>query len=145
MLADVRRILIGAPLHSARIAHERLSKIQVLAVFSSDALSSVAYATKEILLVLVAAGSAALGLSLPIALVIVALLVVLDSPTAPLSSHYWPNWTRRTCASRIEAWLSWCCPGLCPPGGGTTCSTSRQHRSSRGYCSIASDGPARIG
>jgi amino acid transporter len=79
MLADVRRILIGAPLHSARITHERLSKIQALAVFSSDALSSVAYATEEILLVLVAAGSAALGLSLPIALVIVALLVIVAS------------------------------------------------------------------
>jgi amino acid transporter len=79
MLADFRRILIGAPLHSARITHERLSKIQALAVFSSDALSSVAYATEEILLVLVAAGSAALGLSLPIALVIVALLVIVAS------------------------------------------------------------------
>ncbi len=79
MLSDVRRILIGAPLPSARIIHERLSKIQALAVFSSDALSSVAYATEEILLVLVAAGSAALGLSLPIALVIVALLVIVAS------------------------------------------------------------------
>jgi amino acid transporter len=79
MLADVRRILIGAPLPSARIIHERLSKIQALAVFSSDALSSVAYATEEILLVLVAAGSAALGLSLPIALVIVVLLVIVAS------------------------------------------------------------------
>jgi amino acid transporter len=79
VLAEVRRILIGAPLHSARITHERLSKIQALAVFSSDALSSVAYATEEILLVLVVAGSAALGLSLPIALVIVALLVIVAS------------------------------------------------------------------
>jgi len=76
MLADVRRILIGAPLPSVRLAHERLSKIQALAVFSSDALSSVAYATEEILLVLVLAGTVALGLSLPIALVIVGLLVI---------------------------------------------------------------------
>ena len=61
---------------SAGILHERLSKIQALAVFSSDALSSVAYATEEILLVLVVAGTAALDLSLPIALAIVALLAI---------------------------------------------------------------------
>lgn len=76
MFADVRRFLIGAPLPSAQMVHERLNKIQALAVFSSDALSSVAYATEEILLVLVLAGSAALGLSLPIALTIVGLLVI---------------------------------------------------------------------
>jgi amino acid transporter len=76
MLTSLRRILIGAPLPSERAIHERLSKIQALAVFSSDALSSVAYATEEILLVLVVAGSAALGLSLPIALVIAGLLAI---------------------------------------------------------------------
>lgn len=76
MFADLRRILIGVPLPSTRIVHERLSKIQALAVFSSDALSSVAYATEEILLVLVLAGTWVLGLSLPIALVIVGLLVI---------------------------------------------------------------------
>ena len=76
MFADVRRILIGAPLPSARMVHERLSKVRALAVFSSDALSSVAYATEEMLLVLVLAGTGALGLSLPIALVIVGLLVI---------------------------------------------------------------------
>ncbi len=76
MFADLRRILIGVPLPSARMVHERLSKVQALAVFSSDALSSVAYATEEILLVLVLAGTWALGLSLPIALVIVGLLVI---------------------------------------------------------------------
>ena len=76
MLTSLRRILIGAPLPSERAIHERLSKIQALAVFSSDALSSVAYATEEILLVLVVAGSAVLGLSLPIALVIAGLLAI---------------------------------------------------------------------
>jgi amino acid transporter len=63
-------------LPSAGILHERLSKIQALAVFSSDALSSVAYATEEILLVLVVAGTAALDLSLPISLAIVTLLAI---------------------------------------------------------------------
>lgn len=79
MLARMRQILIGSPLPSAGILHERLTKIQALAVFSSDALSSVAYATEEILLVLVVAGTAAMGLSLPIALAIVALLAIVTS------------------------------------------------------------------
>lgn len=76
MAFDLRRVFIGNPLPSARLADERLSKILALAVFSSDALSSVAYATEEILLVLVVAGTAALGLSLPIALTIVLLLAI---------------------------------------------------------------------
>jgi len=76
MLTRVRQILIGAPLPSARLLHERLSKIQALAVFSSDALSSVAYATEEILLVLVTAGTAALVLSTPISLAIAGLLAI---------------------------------------------------------------------
>jgi len=50
-----------------------------LAVLSSDALSSVAYATEEILLVLVAAGSSGLGLSLPIAVAIILLLAIVLS------------------------------------------------------------------
>src|SRR5881392_1586011 len=56
--------------------HERLGKAVALAVFASDPLSSVAYATEEILLVLVLAGSAALSYSLPVALGIAALLAV---------------------------------------------------------------------
>ncbi len=76
MFTTVRKVLLGSPLPTAAEAHERLTKVQALAIFSSDALSSVAYATEEILLVLVVAGSAALGLSLPIALVIAGLLAV---------------------------------------------------------------------
>ncbi|MCC7354903.1 MAG: APC family permease, partial [Anaerolineae bacterium] len=72
----VKRILIGAPLASAEEIHERLTKVKALAVFSSDALSSSAYATGEILLQLVAAGVAALTLSLPISLAIAVLLAV---------------------------------------------------------------------
>jgi amino acid transporter len=79
MLATLRRMLIGTPLPTARMIHERLSKVQALAVLSSDALSSVAYATEEILLVLVLAGSGALALSLPIALLIAALLLIVAS------------------------------------------------------------------
>lgn len=76
MLTTLRRTLIGTPLPSERIIHERLGKIQALAVLSSDALSSVAYATEEILLVLVLAGGGALRLSWPIALAIAALLLI---------------------------------------------------------------------
>jgi amino acid transporter len=63
-------------LPSASILEERLNKIQALAIFSSDALSSVAYATEEILLVLVVVGTGALSLSLPIAAAITVLLAI---------------------------------------------------------------------
>jgi amino acid transporter len=76
MLTTVRQFMLGTPLPTTEEAHQRLTKVKALAVFSSDALSSVAYATEEILLVLVVAGSAALELSLPIALVIAGLLVI---------------------------------------------------------------------
>ena len=78
MLTDLKRVVIGSPIETARQAHERLSKRVALAVFSSDALSSVAYATEEILHVLVPAGLAALTLALPVALAIAVLLVVVS-------------------------------------------------------------------
>ena len=75
-ITKVKRVLIGAPLSTAAAAHERLTKVKALAVLSSDALSSVAYATEEILRVLlVAGGVAALSVSLPIGAAIVVLLV----------------------------------------------------------------------
>ncbi|MDT4969378.1 MAG: hypothetical protein QOJ64_4115 [Acidobacteriota bacterium] len=57
MAAELKRILIGRALKTEEAAHERLSKKTALAVFSSDALSSTAYATEEILLVLAAAAA----------------------------------------------------------------------------------------
>jgi amino acid transporter len=71
-----RRLLLGSPLPSEAYAHQRLNKLKALAVFSSDALSSVAYATEEILLVLVTAGVAAFALAMPVALVITGLLAI---------------------------------------------------------------------
>ncbi|MCX7855844.1 MAG: hypothetical protein N2556_07725, partial [Anaerolineae bacterium] len=71
---SLRRLLIGSPLATAQLKHERLTKIKALAVFASDALSSTAYATEEILLVLILAGSGAVGLAWPIALGIATLL-----------------------------------------------------------------------
>ena len=72
---NVRRLLIGAPLATHQAAHQRLSKPKALAVFSSDALSSSAYATEAILLILIAAGTGALGVSWWIALGIAALMI----------------------------------------------------------------------
>jgi amino acid transporter len=59
--------LVGRPLPTAQARHERLGKVTGLAVFASDNLSSVAYATEEILRVLLLAGAGALSLSIPIA------------------------------------------------------------------------------
>ncbi|MBM2812224.1 MAG: amino acid transporter [Chloroflexi bacterium] len=69
-----KALLVGDPLATEELAHERLSKVKALAVLSSDALSSSAYATEEILLVLVLAGSGALDLTLPVTLAILVLL-----------------------------------------------------------------------
>lgn len=76
MVAQIKRFLVGKPIATERQHHERLSRVTALAVFSSDALSSVAYATEAILAILVIGGSAALGLSLPIGGAIAVLLVV---------------------------------------------------------------------
>jgi amino acid transporter len=73
---NIRRMLVGEPLPTNEAIHQRLSKFKALAVFSSDALSSTAYATEAILLVLLAAGTAALGASWWIALGIAALLLI---------------------------------------------------------------------
>ncbi len=78
MLGNIKRVIIGNPIETARQSHERLSKKVALAVFSSDALSSVAYATEEILHVLLAAGLAAISLSLPVAIAITVLLIVVS-------------------------------------------------------------------
>src|SRR5438874_10902730 len=68
--------LIGSPIASSRAMHERLTKVKALAVFSSDALSSVAYATEEILLVLILAGMGAIPMAGPIAIGIAVLLFI---------------------------------------------------------------------
>ena len=75
-LAGIKRLLVGSPISSAHAEHERLSRVTGLAVLSSDALSSVAYATEEILRVLMIGGAAALSLSTPVSLVIALLLLI---------------------------------------------------------------------
>jgi amino acid transporter len=76
-LAGLRRAVFGRPLANEEEATERLSKVSALAVFSSDNLSSVAYATEAILFTLLAAGTAAFWLALPISGLIVAVLAVI--------------------------------------------------------------------
>ncbi len=78
-ISAVKKLFVGSPLATAQARHERLSRASALAVFSSDALSSVAYATEEILLVLVLAGTAALSFSIPIGIAIALLIAVVVS------------------------------------------------------------------
>jgi amino acid transporter len=77
MPKSLKSYLIGRPLTYQEQSHERLGRIQALAIFSSDALSSVAYATEAILIELAFLGSVALDWSLPVALAITALLIIL--------------------------------------------------------------------
>ena len=71
---SLKRVLVGRPLATAVAHSERIGRFPGLAVFSSDALSSVAYASEEILYVLAPLGALALGYSVPVALAIVTVL-----------------------------------------------------------------------
>jgi amino acid transporter len=72
----LKRLLVGKPIPSHLAHHERLSRVTGLAVLSSDALSSVAYATDFIVATLIVAGTAALSYAIPIGVVITALLAI---------------------------------------------------------------------
>lgn len=72
-----RTWLFGRPLATADAPHQTIGRIVGLAVFASDALSSTAYATQEILVILAFVGASALGLAFPISLAIVGLLAIL--------------------------------------------------------------------
>jgi amino acid transporter len=76
LLAQAKRLIVGEPIPSHLAHHERFSRFTGLAVLSSDALSSVAYATEEILRVLVLVSVGALSFATPIAFVIAAILAV---------------------------------------------------------------------
>ena len=73
---SIKEFLIGSPLETIKEKHERLTKTLGLAVFSSDALSSVAYGTEEIMIALLVGGAYLLHLTLPIAITIVALVAI---------------------------------------------------------------------
>ena len=72
-----RNWLIGRPLPTADAPHQTIGKFIGLAVFASDALSSTAYATQEMLVILAVAGTGAFQYSIPISFAIVALLAIL--------------------------------------------------------------------
>lgn len=75
-LRRISRLVVGAPLSTSEAEHQRLPKRLALPLFSSDALSSVAYATEEILIALVAGAAASTVVSLPIAFAIATLLAI---------------------------------------------------------------------
>jgi amino acid transporter len=74
--ASLKRVLVGRPLASHKAEHQLLPKLLALPVFSSDPLSSNAYATEEMMLVLVTAGASALAFRIPIALAIATVLII---------------------------------------------------------------------
>ena len=75
----LKRVLVGRAVASDRLEHTLLPKILALPVFSSDALSSVAYATEEILRVLLVASAGTVALAMPISIAIAALLIIVVS------------------------------------------------------------------
>jgi amino acid transporter len=87
-IAKIRALLFGRPLSTHEEITERLPKKKALAIFSSDPISSSAYATEEILRVLVLAGSGALLLSLPIAAAIALLLAVVSTSYRQIGYAY---------------------------------------------------------
>ena len=81
-LRKVRTILIGRPISTEREEHERLTKLKALAIFSSDNISSSAYATEEMMRILIVAGVGAISLTMPLTIVICAVLAI-------VATSYW--------------------------------------------------------
>lgn len=77
MMRLLRRLLIGRPLHNQEMSHERLPIWKALSIFSSDALSSVAYGPEQIMLALAIPGILAYGYVWPVAVAIIILLGIL--------------------------------------------------------------------
>jgi hypothetical protein len=82
LLSSLKRVLVGNPLTTAAAKHERLAKIPALAIFASDMMSSVAYATEEILLVLVLGGWTAMQYAPEVGIAIGLLAAI-------VASSYW--------------------------------------------------------
>ena len=90
VFGTIRHALIGRPIATEHEINERLTKLKALAVFSSDALSSSAYATEEIMRVLVLASAGAIGLTMPVSLAIgVVLAIVVISYRQTIAAY--PN------------------------------------------------------
>jgi amino acid transporter len=81
-LRKVRTVLIGRPISTEREEHERLTKLKALAIFSSDNISSSAYATEEMMRILIVAGVGAISLTMPLTVMICAVLAI-------VATSYW--------------------------------------------------------
>ncbi|MDP1629315.1 MAG: APC family permease, partial [bacterium] len=90
MFGRIRDLILGKPLATKAIRHERLSNAQGLAIFSSDSLSSTAYATEEILLVLATVGIGVFFYSIPITIAI-SILIILVSVSYRQVIHAYPQ------------------------------------------------------
>ncbi|MBM4424313.1 MAG: APC family permease [Chloroflexi bacterium] len=90
LLESFKQLLIGPRLHTADAPHQTIGKAIGLAVFASDALSSTAYATDEIIIVLFMAGTGALAFSLPVAIGIITLLAIVTI-SYEQTIHAYPN------------------------------------------------------
>lgn len=87
-ITNVKRVLIGQPFPNSQEIHERLDRVRGLAVFASDPISSNAYATEAIMSVLVVLGSGALRLTLPLALAVAALVLLVVFSYIQTIMHY---------------------------------------------------------
>ena len=81
-LRALRTFLIGRPISSEREEHERLTKLKALAIFSSDNISSSAYATEEMMRILIVAGVGAISFTMPLTIAICAVLAI-------VATSYW--------------------------------------------------------
>ena len=87
-LSSLKRILIGEPFPTHREIHERLDKVRALAIFASDPISSNAYATEAIMSVLLIMGTGALNLTLPLALGVMGLVLLVVFSYIQTILHY---------------------------------------------------------
>lgn len=87
-ILDIKRVLIGEPFPTSQEIHERLDKVRALAVFASDPISSNAYATEAIMGVLIVLGSGALSMTLPLAICVAALVLMVIFSYIQTILHY---------------------------------------------------------
>jgi amino acid transporter len=85
---EIKRTLLGQPFPTSREVHERLDKVRGLAIFASDPISSNAYATEAIMSVLIVLGSGALAMTLPIALAVAGLVLIVVFSYIQTILHY---------------------------------------------------------
>ena len=87
-IPEIKRVLIGKPFPTSQEIHERLDKVRALAVFASDPISSNAYATEAIMSVIIVLGSGALRLTLPLAMGVAALVLMVIFSYIQTILHY---------------------------------------------------------